>query len=47
MNLCHEVVSFDSGHNMDVESNLDLPLTSSPITDKLFKPLASVYIPIK
>lgn len=38
MNLCHEVKSFYSGHNMDVGSNPDLPLTSSLIASKLFKP---------
>ena len=44
--LCYEVMSFGSGHNMDINSSIDLPL-SFVIPGKLFKPLASVYISTK
>ena len=37
MNLCHELMSFNSGHNMDIGSYPNLPLMSSTTTGQLFK----------
>lgn len=43
----HEVALLNSGYNVGMGSNTDLPLTGSTISGKLLSSLASVDIPIK
>lgn len=43
----HEASLLNSGYNVSMGSNIDLPLTNSTISGKLLSPLASVDTPIK